>query len=560
MAIQVLGKKIQLLTVGHLGLVGAFIRESKIIEYIDLVIPKRSNHKAHFTHGEVVALMILNGLGYTSRPLYMCSSYFDAKDVKAILGIEFEAEWFNDDVIGRTMDALYSYGLTDLFSQISMGIMAYLGRKVETVNIDSTSFHYHGQEQKYDNAEDQDYSVPHKINITYGYSRDGHPELVQIMEQMMVDNATGIPIYAEPENGNTNDTNAFNRMIKVFDNFKKYQHDGYVYLCGDAALYSEGNIQEMDKLGIKFITRVADGKIKCVQEFIAEHRDEKLDVIDEINQGKIYDVEHDGVKQKWLLVHSNSAEDRNEHSVMSRAEKEKAALEKEIKKYEKNLFSCEPDAQKELERFTKKCKYCQVVNSAINQIEKKKTRKKSKNNSNNTNNNTENQKEYQYQLQIIVDINEDYCQLVKKNKSFFVVTTNDIERNWTPAELLQKYKSQNRVERGFRFLKDPEFFADSIFVSKNEHMQALLMIMTLGLAVFSGLEWKLQSEMMKTGTKLKNQVGKLQDKITMRFVFQQFYGIVTATLNNSERYFDNICEQAHTILKLLGKKFVDTYS
>ena len=67
-------------------------------------------------------------------------------------------------------------------------------------------------------------------------------------------------------------------------------------------------------------------------------------------------------------------------------------------------------------------------------------------------------------------------------------------------------------------MKDPEFFADSIFVSKNERIQTLLMIMTLSLAVFSGLEWKLRNAMKVTGTKLKNQVGKPTDKITMRYI------------------------------------------
>jgi hypothetical protein len=30
-------------------------------------------------------------------------------------------------------------------------------------------------------------------------------------------------------------------------------------------------------------------------------------------------------------------------------------------------------------------------------------------------------------------------------------------------ELLNEYKSQQRVERGFRFLKSPEFLSDAIF-------------------------------------------------------------------------------------------------
>ena len=55
--------------VGHLGLVGAFIRESGIIEMIGSRIPKTSNNQGYFTHGQVVALMIINGLGYTTSRL-----------------------------------------------------------------------------------------------------------------------------------------------------------------------------------------------------------------------------------------------------------------------------------------------------------------------------------------------------------------------------------------------------------------------------------------------------------------------------------------------------------
>ena len=270
---------------GHLGLVGAFIRETGIIEKIDSMIPKLSNNPGNFTHGEVVALMILNGLGYTSRPLYMTHTFFEAKDVEAMLGIEYESSWFNDDVIGRTMDEMYEYGLTPLFSDLALTIMKSLGRKIGSVNVDSTSFHYHGKERMYheDNSK-VNYDEPHKINVTYGYSRDAHPELVQVMEQMMVDNQTGIPLFMEPESGNTNDTKAFDRMTKIYESFRNYADDGY--LCGDSALYSEDNIKHMSKSGIKYVTRAADGKLKSVQKFIAEHRDDELEEIDDVNQGK----------------------------------------------------------------------------------------------------------------------------------------------------------------------------------------------------------------------------------------------------------------------------------
>ena len=78
--------------VGHLGLVGAFIRETEIIEMIDSLSPKESNNCGHFTHGQVVALMILNGLGYTSRPIYMTHTFFEGKDVEGYW--ELNTVWY----------------------------------------------------------------------------------------------------------------------------------------------------------------------------------------------------------------------------------------------------------------------------------------------------------------------------------------------------------------------------------------------------------------------------------------------------------------------------------
>ena len=85
----------------------------------------------------------------------------------------------------------------------------------------------------------------------------------------------------------------------------------------------------MQESGIKYVTRAADGKLKAVQKFITEHRDDEMSAIDEVNTGKIYIVDDCDVKQKWLLVHSSAAESRNGHSVERSAENE---LKKQNKK------------------------------------------------------------------------------------------------------------------------------------------------------------------------------------------------------------------------------------
>jgi len=48
--------------------------------------------------------------------------------------------------------------------------------------------------------------------------------------------------------------------------------------------------------------------------------------------------------------------------------------------------------------------------------------------------------------------------------------------------MLENYEDQGvSVERGFRFLKDPLFFAHSLFLKKPERIMTLLMIMGLSL-------------------------------------------------------------------------------
>jgi transposase len=49
----------------------------------------------------------------------------------------------------------------------------------------------------------------------------------------------------------------------------------------------------------------------------------------------------------------------------------------------------------------------------------------------------------------------------------------------TNQELFENYKGQAKVERGFRFLKDPQFMAATFFVKNPERVEALLFIMTL---------------------------------------------------------------------------------
>ncbi len=135
-----------------------------------------------------------------------------------------------------------------------------------------------------------------------------------------------------------------------------------------------------------------------------------------------------------------------------------------------------------------------------------------------------------------------------------------MERQWKPGELLQQYNSQNKIKRGFRLLKDPKFFADSVFVSKNEPVKSLLMMMTLSLAVYNGLEWKLLDAMKRTGIKIKNQIGKPTDKITLSEVFWEMHRVLSQTYpGENKKYFYHVTKRDESILAQLGETYASVY-
>jgi hypothetical protein len=92
--------------------------------------------------------------------------------------------------------------------------------------------------------------------------------------------------------------------------------------------------------------------------------------------------------------------------------------------------------------------------------------------------------------------------------------------------MLAAYKAQSvSVERGFRFLKAPLFFADSLFLKRPERLMALLMVMGGALLVYALAEHTVQTELTRRGESLPDQRGKPTQQPTMRRIFQLFEGI-----------------------------------
>ncbi len=141
----------------------------------------------------------------------------------------------------------------------------------------------------------------------------------------------------------------------------------------------------------------------------------------------------------------------------------------------------------------------------------------------------------------------------------FILATNILDKNeLSEQQVLEEYKAQQANERGFRFLKDPLFFTSSVFVKSPERVEAIAMIMGLCLLVYNLAQRKLRQALLTADGSIRNQVKKLTNKPTMRWVFQMFQSVHLLMINGQAQ-MSNLTEERQKILHYLGQSCSQYY-
>jgi transposase len=161
------------------------------------------------------------------------------------------------------------------------------------------------------------------------------------------------------------------------------------------------------------------------------------------------------------------------------------------------------------------------------------------------------------------ELSEDTHQLSRtyKHKGLFIIATNELDESiLSDQALIDVYKAQGvSVERGFRFLKDPMFYAESLYLNSPKRIMALIMVMGLSLLVYSLLERKLRKELKEKKLAIASQVNKPTNNPTIRWVFQCFEDIAIYKQKDQAPQAANIDEQNETVLRALGPPYEKIY-
>lgn len=529
-------------TLNHLGLVSGMFEELGLGELIDECI-EQDFEQRKISVGQACKAMVLCGLGYTQKALYLVPHYYSGKPVELLIGKGIKAEHLNDCALGRALDSIYEYGTTDLYAKIALKVCERLKLSSRFAHMDSTSFHLDG---KY-NSDSKVAEDSKLIHITQGYSRDHHPEANQVVLNMISDNAAGIPLHMEVLSGNASDKTTFKETIKSHISSLQNAPIGFEYLVMDSAGYTR-EIIEMSRNKLKWICRVPE-QIKACQEVITGNH--SMQEIDETYSYCMINKTYAGVEQRWKLIYSKKAFEREKKTLIKNYQKKSLEEYKSFQKLCRKAFSCSKDADLALATFKKQSKYIHIEEQPLKVVGKYSKKGKPAKGIKPTS--------YEYFLRGSVCSNmDDYeKQLARKGK--FIIATNELDQSkLKDEELLSAYKGQSKVERGFRFMKDPQFMAAAFFVKKPERVEALLFIMTTCLTIYAALEYKLRQELKGQKTTILNQVGKAVDNPTMRWVFQLFDNI--QILYGLEKPMVLNFKEVHgTIIQLLGLPYRKYY-
>jgi transposase len=534
---------IEIVNLDHLGIVAGIIDEMELVEEVNKKVGLRG--KEAISPGQVMKAMILNGLGFLSAPLYLFENFFIGKATEHLIGEGVTAEQLNDDRIGRALDKYYEVGTTNLFTAIALKAAQKFQVEKESVHLDSSSISVEG-EYKSKEEENQEIEEEMKaIKIVHGYSRDKRPDLKQFIIDMVVSGDGDVPLYLKIDDGNADDKSVFVERLKEFK--KQWTFEG---ICvADSALYTAENIGAM--AGMKWITRVPLS-IKEAQNKIVEIEEEEW----EQSQIKGYRIatkssEYANIKQRWLVVESEARKKAALKKISEQVEKQLENAKASLRKLLKQEYACIADAEIGIKMLSDSWKYHEIKEIKCTEKASKKSQSKTEKGNQ--------EKTIVYQVTGEIEPRESVIEAEKIKAGRFILATNILDKKEVSNEkLLAEYKAQQSNERGFRFLKDPLFFTASVFVKKPERVEAIAMIMGLCLLVYNLAQRKLRKQLETAQEGVRNQVKKLTNKPTMRWIFQMFQAVHLVRING-EKQVSNLTQERQEILQHLGKDCCQYY-
>ena len=544
-------------TLEHLGLVAGMFDELGIGELVDELVPQDLSQRK-VSVGQALKAMVLNGLGFANRRLYLMPEFFRNKPTERLVGAGVSPEHLNDDALGKALDTLHAFGLTELYRLIAQRAAERLGLrrggKVVVGHLDTTSFHVDG---RYNSEEvdgfDEEAGV---ICVSKGYSRDHREDLNQVVLELITESRANLPMMMRPLSGNASDKASFEETIERHVGQLQAHGGGPSLVVTDSAAFTRGCLAAYQRRGLRWIMSVPS-TVGEARRRLEEVDPEELRPLAEGYRYTTFLMTYAGVKQRWLVIYSETARERAAKAVdkqlLKQGDKERKAFDELCRQ----TFHCPEDARRALTAFREKLGVLEVREADV--IERRRYKSAGKPAADAVPESVS----YHLSGALAAPITVRQRRLIRR--SCFIVATNELDEGVLgDPEVLWAYKGQSsKVERGFRFLKDPMFVASTLYLKRVERIMALLMVMTVCLLVYAALEYRIRQTLAEHEESVPDQKGKPTRRPTAKWVFELFMDVHLLTIRaekTTRRLVLNLREELKTLLKLMGQTYMELYS
>ena len=533
--------------IDHLGIVAGICQQLDLIGMVDGLLPTPSERKV--SCGQATQAMVLNALGLTGRALYLMPEYMKNKPVDLLIGEGLKAEDFNDDTLGRALDELFQADITGIFARIAGKAVEVFNIEQEYVHVDTSSFMLHGE---YESEVAQE-AVERRgaVQIKHGYSKENRPDLKQVVVTLITSQQSALPLWIEVLDGNSSDNKSFPVTVAAY--CKQLEGEELPWFVMDSASYSEENLGLWGEA--KWITRVPETS-SAAKEAVKSIAPKEMRKAGDGYRIYAMSSEYGQVEQRWLVVHSDKLEAKEKKQLRKRSDNAKKAAIRSLNKLKRTLFNCEADAMDAVHALNKKLKWhtIQPQYKCIKQYARRGRPAKGAT-----------PVSVGWKIQGRVIIQKERMADARQWLGRFLLATNELDMECLSDEkLLSIYKTQAQsVERGFRFLKDPLFFADSLFLKSPARIMAMVMIMGLSLLIYALAEREIRRQLKACNETIPDQKGKPTQLPTMRRLAQMLEGIDLLEIRLDghlvERRIINLSQLHLKIIRLFGTEVEKCY-
>lgn len=544
---------------GALPLLLQICRAIGLAETIDEMVPW-DRARCRLSPGKRIEALVLNILAGRT-PLYRVAEFYEDTATGVLFGEDILPEHLTDDCLARALDKLAESKPRAVYSAVALRACMLEGIEREFGHFDTTSVSLFGE---YPDLQ------PSDLQLVRGYSKDGHPELKQLILALLC-NRQGIPIWAEPRDGNSEDTEVNRDAINDFCSAFSPERLREMAWIADSKLVTGPNLERIAELGIRFLSRLPESFNAADTAKAAA-----LDGAQWEDLGQIADtprptsahyhasehsIEIEGRTYRAVVVQSDHLQARKQRTFAKRLSAQREALDKALEALSRQRFRCEADAEAAAGALLRRADRDPFplhveVSSVLRTLPLGRRGRRR-------------QDEPVQQVQEFVvtgTIGEpDPVQLERQQQlqGMFVLITNleDTEA-FNAKRLLAEYHDQGLVEQRFAFIKNPKF-VDGLYLHTPRRLEALAYVIVMACLVFSVFERRVRMALAAAKQKILLPGKKWSERPTGTMLLDLVGRIaVCRTPSGPWRLCSppNITRRAEEVVRLAGFDFEAIYT